>query len=242
MVGPPLIQRATIDAVVDALDPNEAPVRPPVPNEWLLKYQLDITRSKILDQDPDNDKFTNGEEFAGNSNPVDPQSRPNAVMKLKLAEILQDKCEVRFMANGPNDFQFRRTREEGNKTSLIPVLGQFLWEDDKRFKWLEVKNGVDAENKPIKIAVLEDTLVTAGSPFEIKETETVNRPTFKAKILCTQDNTTDTQPEGKPLNFPAFPNIKFTLSKINVDSVEIDYVEVGQASQKEVIKLNPQNP
>lgn len=245
-VGPPLVLKAnaTDDKVEDALHPDTPPFRGSVPNAWLLKYfDKEITHSKILQKDPDNDLFTNEEEFLGGSDPRDPNSKPSAVMKLKLKEVVVDKCEIKFTALGANEFQFKRTKSDPadpkkpdlSKSNLAPVQGQPLWADDgKRFEFLSV-----ATKDQVVTATVKDNLDPVGSPFEVATGKVVDRPTFQVKILCTVDNAEETKKAGDAFSFAAFPNISFKIIKINPGaepSVEIEYTEAGKPAKTAVIK------
>lgn len=71
-------------------------VHPPVPNEWLDQFGLPITDADVLTQDPDNDGFTNLEEWQGHTNPTDPKSHPGYVIKLKLRSFVQEPFRLVF--------------------------------------------------------------------------------------------------------------------------------------------------
>jgi hypothetical protein len=71
-------------------------VHPPVPNEWLEQFGLPIADADVLDQDPDNDGFNNLDEWAGNSNPADPNSHPQYYTKLKLKSATEEPFRLVF--------------------------------------------------------------------------------------------------------------------------------------------------
>jgi len=52
-------------------------VHPPVPNDWFEKYRLHIEDADVLDQDPDNDGFTNLDEWQGKTDPTNKDSHPD---------------------------------------------------------------------------------------------------------------------------------------------------------------------
>ena len=67
-----------------------------IPNEWLLKHNLDYTDKQLATSDPDNDGFTNLEEFRAGTDPMDPASRPAAWSKLRLVSSKIDKLRTKF--------------------------------------------------------------------------------------------------------------------------------------------------
>lgn len=71
-------------------------VHPPVPNEWLEQFGLPIADSDVLDQDPDNDGFSNLDEWSGHTNPTDPASHPEYYTKLKLESSTEEPFRLVF--------------------------------------------------------------------------------------------------------------------------------------------------
>jgi hypothetical protein len=71
-------------------------VHPPVPNEWLEQFGLPIADADVLEQDPDNDGFTNLEEWQGHTNPTDPNSHPEYYTKLKLKSAVEEPFRLIF--------------------------------------------------------------------------------------------------------------------------------------------------
>jgi len=71
-------------------------LHPPVPNEWLEQFGLPITDTDVLEQDPDGDGFNNLEEWAGHTNPIDGNLRPDYFTKLKLKSASQEPFRLVF--------------------------------------------------------------------------------------------------------------------------------------------------
>ena len=65
-------------------------VHPPVPNEWLEQFGLPIADADVLTQDADGDGFTNLDEWQGHTNPIDKNSHPDYVSKLKLKAFTEE--------------------------------------------------------------------------------------------------------------------------------------------------------
>src|ERR1044072_3640877 len=71
-------------------------VHPPVPNEWLEQFSLPIADADVLEQDPDGDGFNNLDEWAGHTNPNDPNSHPEYYTKLKLKSATEEPFRLVF--------------------------------------------------------------------------------------------------------------------------------------------------
>lgn len=91
--------------LLDPLDDLTAPLHPPVPNAWLLKYGLDILDPDVLNQDPDGDGFTNLDEWknlkgdgSDSTDPTDKNSHPPYYTKLRLAKYIRESFLTLFAA------------------------------------------------------------------------------------------------------------------------------------------------
>jgi hypothetical protein len=71
-------------------------VHPPVPNEWLEKFDLPIADGDVLTQDPDADGFSNLEEWQNNTKPTDKNSHPAFIAKLRMKSFIQEPFRLVF--------------------------------------------------------------------------------------------------------------------------------------------------
>jgi hypothetical protein len=71
-------------------------VHPPVPNEWLEQFNLPIADADVLTQDADGDGFTNLDEWQGHTNPIDKNSHPDYLTKLKLKSFTEEPFRLKF--------------------------------------------------------------------------------------------------------------------------------------------------
>ncbi len=103
--------------------PGIGAFHPPVPNDWLLKYDLNPLSSSVLDEDPDQDGFTTLDEWNGldalshldnngqpvigadgkplpadSTNPRDPKQHPPYHTKLELAKVVYIPFRLRVMS------------------------------------------------------------------------------------------------------------------------------------------------
>jgi hypothetical protein len=71
-------------------------VHPPVPNEWLEQFNLPIAEGDVLEQDPDGDGFNNFEEWQGHTNPIEKNSHPDYLTKLKMKAFNEEPFRLMF--------------------------------------------------------------------------------------------------------------------------------------------------
>ena len=81
--------------VVDPLTVSSA--RDGIPDVWKKKFGFDILDPNVANADPDNDGFTNLEEYRAGTEPLNPKSHPDIASKLRIWEIQRHRFKLRFM-------------------------------------------------------------------------------------------------------------------------------------------------
>lgn len=97
------------DAVAEPVDPVlDAPIHPPIDNQWWLTYNIDPGFGDSPSRDQDKDGFSNLEEFKAKSDPTDPKSFPDLVEKLVYAKYESVGYFLWFTSSlGANRYQFK---------------------------------------------------------------------------------------------------------------------------------------
>jgi hypothetical protein len=116
------------DGVLIDIQKPEPKLRPPMTNEFLVKNNLpNIDRPNVGDLDPDQDGFSNLEEFNGNTNPMDPASHPPFTNKLFLARRITNDYIVK-LNNGEAPFQVQRIKPEPKVSKFVSPNEEFGFE------------------------------------------------------------------------------------------------------------------
>ena len=97
------------DAVAEPVDPVlDAPIHPPIDNQWWLTYNIDPGFGDSPSRDEDKDGFSNLEEFQAKSDPSDAKSFPDLVEKLVYAKYESVGYFLWFTSSlGANRYQFK---------------------------------------------------------------------------------------------------------------------------------------
>ncbi len=111
-------------------------VHPPVPNEWFEKYALPIEDADVLDQDPDNDGFSNFDEWQGGTDPTDKNSHPDYVTKLHLVSATEEPFRYIFSSRIKNTFGIN-TIDQSEPTQFLKVGDVIRGTDFKIVKFTE---------------------------------------------------------------------------------------------------------
>jgi hypothetical protein len=154
-----------------------------MPDVWEKKYGLNINMDDAS-QDPDQDGFTNLEEYRAGTNPNDPDSAPAPVTKLrvlKTGQVVFPLVLNGIMKSSSGDWIFM-IRNRPAKTDYTPRLGETVHDyklesyDEKTRKLIVAKDG--------KQYVLTENAATGGQREEV------------AQLVYQADNSVKTYKKG----------------------------------------------
>jgi hypothetical protein len=166
MTGVPLYaKRGDPKNPVDLL--KSAPVHPPIPNTWWLENDVDPGYSDSPKRDPDEDGFTNMEEYVAKTAPNSFKSHPELATKLRVVGVKTTQYMLKPSDFGSGKYKFKLLNSRGvtrNKMGNDPVVKgepivfvQPLMQHRFKFKDLiekvVKKNGI---TQRMKIWVIED--------------------------------------------------------------------------------------
>lgn len=159
---PLFVSSAAPEKPIDLL--KDAPVHPPIPNVWWITNRLDPGFADSPGRDPDEDGFSNLEEFNSKTDPNDSKSVPSLIAKLMYVkdESLAWVLRPGYGSDGAFPFNYQDTKGGINKTGAADMIvagGLFFTKPPmlNRFKLLgsEVRKEM---NKKINIE-MEVTIV-----------------------------------------------------------------------------------
>ena len=186
-VSVPYIAKTTVDPVTQtpkseiidpyATDPSGM-IHPPVPNAWLLEHNLDMLAQNVLQQDNDNDGFTNLDEWVGKTDPNDPKSHPPYWTKLVLSKFVRIPFRLRFDA-GTGPFQIN-TLDLDAPTQFLKVGDMVKGTKFKIVKYTPKTAIIDRINKDVSELTLVNT--ETNEPIVLPKQQDVDSPTTYAVL------------------------------------------------------------
>ncbi len=155
-VGIPLFVRS---GSTDPVDPiRDEPIHPPIPNTWWLENHIDPGYSDSPAKDPDNDGFSNMEEFTAKTDPNDPKSVPPVIAKLSFVRDESVEWVIRpSYGDGAGKFPFNYQDGKGFKNStgaanMIAPGGLFFANEPMKERFKLIGSEVRKEmNKATKV-------------------------------------------------------------------------------------------
>ena len=129
--GSPFVSRPYLLKDGKLFDPIEGgeDLHPPLTNAWVIANNLDYSNPGLATADPDNDKFTNEEEFLGKTNPNDPLSTPPSFTKLRLVRFTPIPFRIEFKGDPSGEgteFQINLRDLKGSSRTQYKKIGDTI--------------------------------------------------------------------------------------------------------------------
>lgn len=173
------------------INPMESPenLHPPIKNSWLIKHVLPWWDRDVKEQDPDEDRFSNIDEYNAGTDPKDKTSVPPYYTKLRLKKFIS--VPFRLIFNGtPDEGQTFaiNPKDRGGRTQFLP-LGEVIKGTPYKLVSYEPKKITKNE---IEVDVSELTIenTETGQKIVLVTRKEANDPTSFAEFLYLYDNST----------------------------------------------------
>lgn len=234
----------------------EPKLREPMTNEFLVKYELQYLLPNVGDQDPDNDGFSNLEEFSAQppTNPRDPKSFPPITDKLFLVERISNDYKI-MLRSSSAPFQVATPNEAKRKNWFVdPDAKDSLGNPDAKARSFGGSTGerflaTKFEKKSIpdpRLGELDASELTikelvTGKEIVLVMKQEVNLAVYEAKMefrLRTPAVTLPPVKEGDQFRIPGFEATTYKVLKINEDSVHVAPVSAtGEVDESKPILI-----
>lgn len=232
----------------DEIDPGIEKTQEGIPVEWLKRYDLDFRDPKIGSEDTDQDGYTNLEEFLGESNPVEPASRPSPANKLRIVDIYQTDFPYIFVSysEGQKDSFTVQLNLGSGKTVLLQIGETFGGGyklkalNKKREKRFNPSLNQEVEEDASTIVIVDKN----GQDVVLEKNRKGKTSVWFAKLVYLRDQKEFEISEGMEFELE---KVKFKVEKVvpktGVD-IKVGDVVISSVSDKATItyELKPFNP
>ena len=173
------------------INPMESPqpLHPPIKNSWLIKNNLSWWERDVKDQDPDEDRFSNIDEYNAGTDPRDKTSVPSYVSKLRLKKFISVPFRLIFNGSPDEGQTFAiNPKDRGGRTQFL-ALGEMIKNTPYKLLSYEkksmTKNEIDVDVSELTIENTE-----TGQKIVLVAKKEANDPTSFAEFLYLFDRST----------------------------------------------------
>lgn len=238
LVSIPIVEKN--GELINMINPNDPPIRPPVSNAWLIANNLDFLNGGVLQQDPDADGFDNIAEWDAKTDPQDPASHPPYADKLVMVERKAKVYALKFSARPDQErFQVQRlaTPAWPQRDSFYLRVGDVS--EDKQFR-LDSFEERQAQRNGINVdaSVLNITYLPKEEKVQLIRNIDTAIPTYYAQLqfLLEPGALADPIKEGDSFNLLRDPETKYRVIEVKEDSTIISYQTGSEPEQTVEIK------
>lgn len=215
---PPVAKPGTVAAA--------APVGPAATDAsyetWFKKYNLDLSDPNMLDGDADRDGVSNRDEFMGDSDPRDPNSRPGIHKQMRLKQYTEVRLPV--LLESVDGETARIKRLDGNERMESVKVGQTI----KGLRWkvekMESKQDTDKKGEKIDVSNLTLTEVeTKERAMLMKDLPTRTGESF-AELTSEDGQTTIRVKPDQTFLWPPESGQAFKVIDLRADQIVVQEV------------------
>ncbi len=223
-------------APVNPLAPGSRALHPPIPNEWLVKYDLDYSLGDILQRDPDNDKFSNLEEFEANTDPTSAASEPPYITKLRLKEFIQIPFRLKFSGSPDSGETFTiNTRDLSSPTQFLK-LGDAVAGTAYKVTSYEPKSVEKDSGLTVDVSELTVQNQETNEKIVLVYDQEVNYPTGFALFQYLWDGSEFQVKKNESFSVPPEPDVKYKLVDIGDEEALIQRASSDEEIQVPALK------
>lgn len=199
----------------------------PITNAWLIKYDLPYWEGDIKDQDPDNDRFSNLEEFLNNTDPLDAKSVPPYWTKLRLAKFISKPFRLKFTGTPDEGQTFTINAIDGKSRTQFLQLGQMI--EGAPYKLLSYKpNKVNKDDMEVDMSELTIENTETGQKLVLVVRKEANDPTSFGEFSYLYDNSRFTVKKDDEFTLAPQSDKKYKLIDISQSEALIKDLQSGE--------------
>lgn len=171
------------------INPMESPepLHEPIKNSWLIKYNLPWWDRDVKEQDPDEDRFSNIDEYNAGTDPKDKTSVPPYWTKLRLKKFISVPFRLKYTGT-PDDGQTHSINPlDGNRrTQMLPIGEIIAGTPYKIISYTPKTETVNEIDRDVSELTVENT--ETGKRVVLIRGKEANDPTSFAEFEYLYDN------------------------------------------------------
>lgn len=231
--------------LIDPLADGSDQLHPPITNEWLRAYGLDVTDMNIKVKDSDGDGFSNLEEFESKTDPIDSKKTPPSMNKLKLVGFKPVPFRLEFKGDPSGDakeFQINFKDLKGPARTQYRKIGDEIQGAPYKILKYEPKPGANGLNASGDLSELIVQNTETGDSITLIYNKEANDPTSFGTFrnLLTPEDPDFTLKKGD--EFTIKPETTRKLKLVDITSTKAQIRDVSTGDVFSVLPINSSSP
>lgn len=212
--------------LVDPLEEGQD-LHPPIKNAWLIRYNLDYADPDVKDQDPDQDRFSNLEEFLAGTDPTNPNSVPPYYTKLRLLKFDPKPFRLKFSGTPDEGQTFTiNTKDLGGRTQFLQ-LGDTI--EGAPYKLLSYEPKSTTRNEmEVDISELTIQNTETGQNIVLVFDREADDPTSYGEFIYLYDNSQFRVKKDDEFTLTPEKDRKYKLIDISATEAQIQDLATGE--------------
>ncbi len=191
---------------------------------WFKKHNLDLNDPKMLDADPDEDGFSNREEFLADTDPHDKNSRPGIHKSIRLKEYNEVRLPIVLEGIDGDKARIKRTDQPDGKPQVVKE-GDTIKGLPLKVTRIESKQDVDKSGERVDLSqvALEDSS-TKEKIYLMKDLPARTAATY-AVLVSPDGKTTLKVSRGDVFTWPAEQGTHYKVMDLSQDQAVLLQIE-----------------
>jgi hypothetical protein len=191
---------------------------------WFKKYHLELSDPKMLDADPDEDGFTNRDEFLADTDPLNKEARPGIHKAIRMKEYNEVRLPLVLESIDGGKAHLKRTDQPGAKAAILKE-GDTIRGLPLKVVRIETKEDFDKSGERINLSqvALEDTS-TKEKIVLMKDLPARTAATYA--VLVSPDGKTSLKVrKGDTFSWPAEQGSHYKVIDLSQDQAVLQHIE-----------------
>jgi hypothetical protein len=245
----PFVSRSYLLKDGKLFDPIEGKedLHPPLTNAWIIANELDYSNPRLAKDDPDQDSFTNEEEFLGHTDPNDPNDTPDRATKFKLVEFIPIPFRLEFKGDsGDGTLQINLKDLKGNARTQFKKIGSLVdaGPDKPPYKIIkyEPKERTSAQGVVTNVSELLIQNTVTNEQITLVHDVEIDDPTSTGRFIDMVNQEEHTLKKGEDFLLPKVGGRSFKVIDISEAGGEIEETNTGKKFSVLELKSEPPAP
>lgn len=206
-------------------------IHPPIPNAWLIQYQLEYGRSDLLQADLKGDGFTVLENYQTSTHPTDPSVHAPPYIKLRLKKPIHIPIRIQFKGSPDDGRTFAlNIKDNALEWTQFLALGESLQVGDVRYILKDYSHKGHTRNDGLEIDVSELVLENKnnGQKIILVVNQEINFPKTYALFQILRTDLEFRVKEGEVFSIPGWQDYQYRLLDVRESEALIETVASGE--------------